>query len=202
MIKKAKMNLLYSLVLLLSSSSAFAAFVDYPVPPEYSFTGSLDVFDISGVSIAGPSAINFYPASGDFTLTYLDAPAVGYDSSVFTTPGTYSFNSTPDINFPSEVISMTVGAGQIGLRTFVEWNANIFDILTVWDVTTSGDTTLLTATDMDNDGIRGYKMVSGPYAGLNVTIDATIVTPIPAAVWMFGSGLIALAGFARRKARY
>jgi len=92
---------------------------------------------------------------------------------------------------------MTVGTGQIGLRTFIDWNSNVYDILTVWDITTINNQQILTATDMDGDGIRGYQMVTGPFAGLNVTIDATVV-PVPAAAWLFASGLIGLYGFSRR----
>lgn len=181
------------------SSSAHAALIGLPVPSAYDMTGTLEVFDASGIPL-GPVPVNFDPPSGDFTFTYLGNPGVGYDSSIYTSPGTYTFMSTPDAVFPTSVeLSMTVQENQIGMRTFVDWNNNIYDVLAVWDVSTSGNVTTLYATDMDGDGIRGYQMVSGPFAGLNVVMDATIVTPVPAAVWLFGSGLLGLAGFLRRK---
>ena len=196
MMKSINKKLLGMFLFMLTSTASHAAFIDYPVPPEYSFTGSLE---ITGTGI-GPVPIDLYPASGDFSFTYLDKVGTGFNSSIYTTPGIYNFDSTPDSVFPDVVnLSMTLNAGQIGLRTFIDWNQNIFDVLSVWDVTTIGDTTYLTATDVDGDGVRGFSMVSGPFAGNNITIDATIVTPIPAAAWLFGSGLIALAGFARRK---
>jgi hypothetical protein len=60
-----------------------------------------------------------------------------------------------------------------------------------------------------DDGISGSPMIDGPFRGLNVNFDIgsgnslTVLSvssvPVPAAVWLFGSGLIGLVGFARRK---
>lgn len=62
-----------------------------------------------------------------------------------------------------------------------------------------------------DDEISGSPMIDGPFVGFNVnfdigsgnsltvlSVDSTVV-PIPAAVWLFGSGLIGLVGVARRK---
>lgn len=60
-----------------------------------------------------------------------------------------------------------------------------------------------------DDGIAGSPMVDGPFASINVNfdigsgnslyVDSVSAVPVPAAVWLFGSGLIGLIGFARRK---
>ncbi|MDH5571483.1 MAG: VPLPA-CTERM sorting domain-containing protein [Gammaproteobacteria bacterium] len=58
-----------------------------------------------------------------------------------------------------------------------------------------------------DDGIGGSPMDNGPFEGFNANFDITSLTvvtppdpvPVPAAVWLFGSGLIGLVGFARRK---
>jgi len=60
-----------------------------------------------------------------------------------------------------------------------------------------------------DDGIGGSPMIDGPFTGLNVNFDIgsgnslTVLSvssvPVPAAVWLFGSGLIGLIGVARRK---
>ncbi len=60
-----------------------------------------------------------------------------------------------------------------------------------------------------DDGISGSPMIDGPFPGLNVNFDigsgnsltvlSVSTVPVPAAVWLFGSGLIGLVGFARRK---
>ena len=59
-----------------------------------------------------------------------------------------------------------------------------------------------------DDGIGGSPMDNGPFSGYNANFDLTTVTvtaitpsavPVPAAVWLFGSGLLGLAGVARRR---
>lgn len=61
-----------------------------------------------------------------------------------------------------------------------------------------------------DDGVAGSPMIDGPFPGLNVNFDIgsgnslTVISvsevPVPAAVWLLGSGLAALLGFSRRKA--
>jgi len=71
--------------------------------------------------------------------------------------------------------------------------------------------------DGDGDGIRGNAMDNGPFPGFSMALDGMWVgmdldglweppqpyhpspVPVPAAVWLFGSGLVGLIGFARRK---
>ena len=57
-------------------------------------------------------------------------------------------------------------------------------------------------------GIGGNPMQSGPFQGFNANFDAQSLTvtgyepsavPVPAAVWLFGSGLLGLVGVARRR---
>jgi hypothetical protein len=54
-----------------------------------------------------------------------------------------------------------------------------------------------------NDGLGGSPMIDGPFAGFNANFDITSAhinpIPVPAAVWLFGSGLVGLAGVARRR---
>ena len=56
-----------------------------------------------------------------------------------------------------------------------------------------------------DDGIGGSPMDNGSYSLHNANFDITsitippIPTPVPAAVWLFGSGLISLVGVARRR---
>lgn len=60
-----------------------------------------------------------------------------------------------------------------------------------------------------DDGIAGSPMIDGPFPGISVnfdigsgnslTVTSVSEVPVPAAVWLFGSGLIGLAGIARRK---
>ena len=125
--------------------------------------------------------------------------------------------------------SMTVAAGQLGAHMLFNWatNSNI-DMLQVWDqnaawadptigdsyndmftgkkTTTdawSGDPTAiwrLTNTDGDANGTLGLAFVDGPFAGKEGSMNLQgAAIPVPAAVWLFGSGLVGLVGVARRK---
>ncbi|MHB8743215.1 MAG: VPLPA-CTERM sorting domain-containing protein [Sulfuricaulis sp.] len=65
---------------------------------------------------------------------------------------------------------------------------------------------MLASSDGNGDGIMGIPMApNGPFAGFNANFNASltptakVVTPIPAAAWLFGSGLVGLAGIARRR---
>ena len=124
-------------------------------------------------------------------------------------PGTYSFATVQGGTYTNVV----VGAGQVGGHILFNWGvvADI-DVINVWDVTT---TTVLndtyTSTDVIGgsttngagsctDGIRGCGMIDGAFAGFNANFDFVAPVPVPAAVWLFGSGLLGLVGVARRKA--
>jgi len=60
-----------------------------------------------------------------------------------------------------------------------------------------------------DDGIAGSPMLDGPFPGFNInfdigsgnslTVTQVSTVPVPAAAWLFGSGLMGLVGFARRK---
>ena len=67
-------------------------------------------------------------------------------------------------------------------------------------------TTYDSAFPLSGDGIGGIPMTSGPFVGLNVNFDFTALhitsvspIPLPAAAWLFGSGLLGLLGLARTK---
>jgi hypothetical protein len=70
----------------------------------------------------------------------------------------------------------------------------------------AGTVFLFASTDNDGDGTLGIPMVQGgpfvdtTYGGhnFNFNLQGTMtVVPVPAAVWLFGSGLLSLLGFAR-----
>jgi hypothetical protein len=84
---------------------------------------------------------------------------------------------------------------------------------TTWNTTTIGTGSLGTNPSgtlpliADKKSIGGSPMKSGPFAGFNANFDITSVhitsqgpvVPVPAAVWLFGSGLLGLVGVARRR---
>lgn len=69
-------------------------------------------------------------------------------------------------------------------------------------------TTIDSVLPLVDDGITGVTLGTGPWTGFTINIDVTDMTvvsvsavPVPATIWLFGSGLIAVAGVARRKGR-
>ena len=94
--------------------------------------------------------------------------------------------------------SFTVPAGQTGGHILFDYGPTLnIDVLVVWDA--AG-----TATDPDGDTIPGTPMLDGAFPGWNAAFDLNpapqlAAIPIPAAAWLFGSGLVGLAGIARRK---
>lgn len=58
----------------------------------------------------------------------------------------------------------------------------------------------LIALDGDNDFFVGNKLIDGPFQGYTLYLEGNISSvPVPAAAWLFGSGLLALAGIAHRR---
>ena len=105
---------------------------------------------------------------------------------------------------------IVVGAGQVGGHILFNWGAvSDIDVVNVWDVSTNlaGDT-IYTSTDVtagmingvaQPDGILGLAMIDGAFAGFSANFNMVEPIPVPAAVWLFGSGLLGLVGVARRK---
>jgi hypothetical protein len=64
---------------------------------------------------------------------------------------------------------------------------------------------MLATVDGDGDGVMGIPMMETPFAtfnaGFNATLAPTPKVPIPAAAWLFGTGLLGMIGVARRKKR-
>ena len=121
----------------------------------------------------------------------LGQPAYFHDGTIGG-PGTYDLDFIDGPSGPFNVMT-----GQAGGLFYFDWGVSTdVPVWIVWDV--SGDSYL--ATDSDGDGIRGHQMTYGPFSGLSMTIDFTVSTvPVPAAIWLFGSGLLGIIGLSRHK---
>ena len=112
--------------------------------------------------------------------------------------GTGSLAATDGFSFNFGKFNYTLPLGPIPMATTT---FNTTDIGTV--IVGSNPSGTLPFTD---DGIGGSPMKAGPFPGFNANFDITDLTitsvtpvPVPAAVWLFGSGLLGLVGVARRK---
>ena len=140
------------------------------------------------------------------TTTFFGQNWTAHDGVTFG-PGTYDIPTVQGGTYTGVV----VGAGQVGGQILFDWGVTTdIDVINVWDVSCNGTTCTYTSTDgiagnpLNPDGVRGYGMLDGAFPGFNanfdfVTADNTSVIPVPAAVWLFGSGLLGLVGVARRK---
>jgi hypothetical protein len=203
----------------------------------------------------GPGSYANVTASS--TAPFFNHTWTAHDIQVFV-PGSYSFDTTIGGGNPEAgTLSMTVGAGQLGMHMLFNWNGNnnidvvvvaqpssIFGSGLLYSTTTNtkgqfkcdanftgtktanclfdggpygsaGQPTknqvwMMASTDANGDGVMGVPMAAGgPFAGFNANFNATMTpgpdvsdipqVPVPAAVWLFGSGLLGLVGVARRK---
>lgn len=188
---------LVGIFLLLSTSSQAAMYEVVCVECSLTDT-SFTVQSLAGVVDTG--TLQFPNEAGDFDFNLLDLNASAYNSSFYFLPGTYSFDSQGDAVTPPQTISMTVGEGQVGMHFLFDWGTNsAIDVLAVFDVITQGSDTIFVPTDVDGNFVTGFSMVDGPFQGQDIAIGFTVVTPLPAAVWLFGTGLLGLLPLARRR---
>lgn len=179
----------------------------------YDPTGTLVDANGPGAGLAANVTGAIDTAAGTFSVASTD-PFFGLNwtasGGTLFAPGSYT-HSTVDPNCGPFVAcggdyTFTVGAGQIGAIIDFAWGVTTgIDVLMVWDVATAGGITTYTVTDSEGDGTLGVDMIDGPFPGFSANFNmqhpAQVVpeVPLPAAVWLLGSGLLGLVGVARRK---
>lgn len=172
--------------------------------PEGNLFGKLELADdlSSGTGIFGGDPIFGFDWSGTVVEVY--------------SPNTYSVDLTTNENYDADLplskpsLDFTVGANQIGvlidldLSSFVTFN-NV-PVLLVADVNFNPDLSLdIAGTDADNDGIPGVSVITGPstFHGQSANFFGKLVpvnpVPVPAAIWLLGSGLLGLLAMGRNK---
>ncbi|WP_207891904.1 VPLPA-CTERM sorting domain-containing protein [Thiogranum longum] len=137
----------------------------------------------------------------------LDDPAGGATSWVDETSGNV-------VNDASAFGQTTLITG--GPRFMATVDGNPFASENVTITQPGADGILGTADDIvftgnrHQDGLSGIRMDNGPFPGFNANFDVATMSlsgfepapsavPVPAAVWLFGSGLVGLVGVARRR---
>jgi hypothetical protein len=158
----------------------------------------------SGPLVLGNMGFNWNGTNGIPVSIVMDASgffgAVGGGLTTSDTiSGTGSLAATDGFlfNFGKKSYTLPLGAIPMATTTF-----NTTAIGTVGPGTNPSGTLPFT-----DDGIGGSPMLAGPFPGFNANFDITSIhidsyvsaIPVPAAVWLFGSGLLGLVGVARRK---
>lgn len=167
------------------------------------FSSNWAAYDIK---VYGPGS---YTLSSDDTLGSAGCP---YIANCMTGGGNYN---------------VTVGPDQVMAHMKFAWSSSQgIDVVNIWDyqqmssriyagmIDTDGDgipdrnvggnpSTAWDgmSTDWNGDGINGGGMIDGPFVGFNANFNVMGVHPIPvpAAAWLFGSGLMGLVGAVWRR---
>ena len=184
--------------ILLSVCSMNVHSAPYPFTVESEIISSSHILTEPNGDILQDALVFDVDWSSDFSFIFGDIEGFGTVLEAYS-GGNHTTTADADTSMAAQTVNWSVGEDQFGIYGIIDWNDTMFDFFVVWDVVTNGSTIDYIATDMDGDGVRGFNFVNGPFQGLNYSLDVTVVTPIPAAVWLFGSGLLGLIGVARRK---
>ncbi len=99
----------------------------------------------------------------------------------------------------------TLAAGQVAVGISFTWGASSeIMVLQIFDCSNGIDCAGVTwdpahGADGASHAVPGTAMANGPFTDQHATFAGVSAVPVPAAVWLFGSGLLGLVGVARRK---
>jgi len=152
-----------------------------------SSNASAIAINVTQMNFGGPSAASGVADSDNigttFNGTFFAAPWVATTQAAFTTSGNWS-GTTVQGAFS---YNFTLSAGQVAFGTYFTWSVN-------------PDIPVLAIFNADGSAGAAVPMQVGPFPGQAPSFQGTVsAVPVPAAVWLFGSGLVGLAGVARRR---
>jgi len=119
-----------------------------------------------------------------FNGSFFNAPWTATTQAAFTTSGTWAGTSPQG----AYSYNFTLTAGQVAFGTFFDWSVTAgIPVLAIFNA--------------DGSAGPGVPMQVGPFPDQAPSFQGTVASavPVPAAVWLFGSGLVGLAGVARRR---
>jgi len=180
--------------------------------------GVVDSNDGGAGSVATTTDTRNFGA-GTWTLsstdTFFGSNWTAHSGTVYNTPGIYKFDAIET----NQAYVVDLQAGYTMGHILFNWGVTAdIDVVNIWDA--AGD-----SIDSDGNALRGIGMVDGAFPGFSANFNTTALgtsdlvgedytltggsvtatggsvtaVPVPAAVWLFGSGLLGLVGVARRK---
>ena len=182
-------------------------------PFEWFNAGNANItgIDLQGIGDGNGNAGNLIMGNMLFDWNGTAAPlSIVWDASGFLNQGSY---------YPGQVIS-SVGATpasdglvtsssvshslDIGPSPFATTTFNTTATCTVVNTTDCLNVNPSGTLPLSDDGISGSPFIDGAWTGFNANIDITSMTvvstvPIPAAVWLFGSGLLVLLSLSTKR---
>lgn len=184
-----------------------------------SFTGTTDTGTSMEAAFSVNSADITPTAAGSDLINVIDGSSFPLNGARFSSGGNSTILDTtnayygPDINF--ETFEFRAGdlssALQLGFvygATFLYDTNNVTLTASVRDPVTfefvehiyTGSNFSVNLLDLDPNGFNGFTNTENfTVDTLNISVTGVSAVPVPAAVWLFGSGLIGLFGFARKK---
>ena len=151
---------------------------------------------------AANGTIDLAGASGVFTSVdpFFGAHWTATVQTVFSSSGTWA-GTSPQGTFSYQFTVDTAAGDVAAVGTYFDWNTNTgIPVLTVFNCGAGnlGDACVGTSLPMATPPFSGQ---SPGFNGVVSGVSGPAPVPVPAAVWLMGSGLIGLVGVARRRRR-
>ena len=152
-------------------------------------TASALTVDVTGMNFPGLSAATGVADSGNlgttFSGTFFSNPWTATTLVVQETAGAMNWAGTSLQGAFS--YNITLAAGETGFGTYFDWSGN-------------NEIPVMAIFNADGSAGQAVPMQIGPFPGQAPTFQGTVAAvPVPAAVWLMGSGLLGLVGVARRR---
>ena len=166
-------------------------------PNAYASAGSL--LDAGGGAMNSIDNFSFHSWTASQQTLFMDNTGAWANNA---TKSTGAVSSQGFYDYDAEIAGMT--SGQVAVGLFFNWfGNNDIAVLEIFDCTTGPDVCLGNGVPMANGpfgsgNADGTPDGTGSIAIFSGTGTATVV-PVPAAVWLMGSGLLGLVGVARRR---
>ena len=185
---KKTINYLAATAFMLASTVASAATIDPTVWAPTNEDVDFIQLDLLGVVTTNGGTLAMFDDEAGFGGTALEIGADG-GHVTFTASGSDWIAEVFDVDNVSDGTTITL-TGDNHFVLGMDWGLGYYPD-SGWVVNSSPDSYLIT--------FDGFDGLENSISGSTLAIDVKVV-PVPAAVWLFGSGLIGLVGVARRRA--